>query len=90
MNKLREWLRSIDYECYFDNFYSNGFEDIDYLASLTVKDLSDIGIRSSQHVQEVRINLSWFWHYELKKKSEVSDKVKAFCLKIFGNSLKRL
>ena len=66
MNKLRAWLQLIDYECYFDNFYCNGFEDIDYLASLTAKDLSDIGIRSSQHIQEVRINFNCLWHYELR------------------------
>jgi len=48
-HKLLDWLTEIDHVTYFNHFVNNGYDDVDYFASLTENDLKGIGIENKLH-----------------------------------------
>eukprot|EP01137_Pigoraptor_chileana_P022684 Opistho-2@87832 len=52
-----EWLNSLKLEKYIENFTSNGFDDMDVVATMTPDDLDAIGVTLAGHKKKIVLSL---------------------------------
>ncbi|KAG8194641.1 hypothetical protein JTE90_003114 [Oedothorax gibbosus] len=53
-NIVREWLRSLDLENYYEAFVDNGYDDLEMCKQIGDPDLDAIGVRSAKDRQTVK------------------------------------
>ncbi|XP_042896263.1 SAM and SH3 domain-containing protein 1 isoform X1 [Parasteatoda tepidariorum] len=50
-NIVREWLKYLDLELYYESFVDNGYDDLEMCKQIGEPDLDAIGVRQSEHRQ---------------------------------------
>jgi len=63
--ELQDWLKQKHLNEYFDNFISNGFDDLDTLKLITNKELTAIGIDKIGHKMKIMRNIQSLIHPSL-------------------------
>lgn len=53
-NIVREWLKYLDLEQYYDSFVDNGYDDLEMCKQIGEDDLDAIGVTKPAHRQAVR------------------------------------
>ncbi|GIY02678.1 sterile alpha motif domain-containing protein 5 [Caerostris darwini] len=51
---VREWLKYLDLEQYYESFVDNGYDDLEMCKQIGEPDLDAIGVRHPKHRQQIR------------------------------------
>ena len=75
---VKDWLESISFGVYYQNFKADGYDDLETIGTMTVEDFKDIGITKGGHIKKLMRSLTTLQATGLGQNSNSDAVIKKF------------